>query len=197
MLEGELAFLIDDEEVLLPAGACACAPPGLIHGFRSTTRARFLNFHTPNGGFAENLRARNRGEPGGFDSFDPPSDMNADKADAIALAPRDGERLEANNRIATIKIGRSELSLIEFDLAPGFTGPDPHAHDDHIDSFYVVDGTPEFLVGDSRLRLGRGSFVAAPIGIVHAFSNPGPGRARLLNVHAPSRGFHDFLRRES
>lgn len=197
VLEGELAFLVGDEEVLLQAGACVCAPPGLVHGFRSTMRARFLNFHTPDGGFAENLRARNRGEPGGFDSFDPPSDMNVDKAEAIVLAAGDGERLEANNRIGTIKIGRDELSLVEFDLAPGFTGPDPHMHDDHIDSFYVVDGTPEFLVGDTRLRLGHGSFVAAPIGVVHTFSNPGPERARLLNVHAPSRDFHEFLRRES
>jgi mannose-6-phosphate isomerase-like protein (cupin superfamily) len=196
VLEGELALLLEDEEVPLAVGACASAPAGLVHGFRSTTRTRFLNFHTPDGDFAEHLRARNRDEAGGFDSFDPPSDMNVDRADAIALAPGDGERLEANNRIATIKIGRSELSFVEFDLGPGFTGPDPHAHDDHIDSFYVVDGTPEFLVGDTRLRLGAGSFVAAPIGVVHTFSNPGPERARLLNVHAPSRGFHEFLRRE-
>jgi hypothetical protein len=32
---------------------------------------------------------------------------------------------------------------------------------------------------------------------VHSFSNPGPGRARLLNVHAPSRDFHESLRRGS
>ena len=123
--------------------------------------------------------------------------MNVDKREAIVLGPDGGERLEANSRIATIKIGRSELSFVEFDLAPGFTGPDPHTHDDHIDSFYVVDGTPEFLVGDRRLRLGPGSFVAAPLGAVHTFSNPGTERARLLNVHAPSCDFHEFLRRES
>jgi mannose-6-phosphate isomerase-like protein (cupin superfamily) len=52
-------------------------------------------------------------------------------------------------------------------------------------------------MGGERLRLGAGSFVAAPIGVVHTFSNPGPGRARLLNVHAPSTGFHDRLRAES
>jgi hypothetical protein len=32
---------------------------------------------------------------------------------------------------------------------------------------------------------------------VHAFSNPGPDRARLLNIHAPSRDFHESLRRMS
>jgi quercetin dioxygenase-like cupin family protein len=195
VLDGELAFLVGDEEVVLPAGACVCAPPGLVHGFRSTTRARFLNFHTPDGGFAENLRARDRGDDGGFDSFDPPSDINVPKSAGVVLGPGAGERLETSTRIATIKIARTELSLIEFDLEPGFGGPDPHSHDDHVDSFYVLDGEPEFLVGDTRMRLGRGSFVAAPIGVVHAFSNPGPEPARVLNMHAPSCGFHDALRR--
>jgi uncharacterized cupin superfamily protein len=66
-----------------------------------------------------------------------------------------------------------------------------------VDSFYVLEGEPEFLVDDDRLCLGAGSYVAAPIGVVHTFSNPGPDRARLLNIHAPSRGFHDALRRMS
>ena len=107
--------------------------------------------------------------------------------EAVFLPPGEGERLEGKNRIATIKIGREELALIEFELEPGFEGPDPHTHDDHVDSFYVLEGEPEFLVDDERLRLGAGSYVAAPLGVVHAFSNPGPDHARLLNVHAPSR----------
>jgi mannose-6-phosphate isomerase-like protein (cupin superfamily) len=61
----------------------------------------------------------------------------------------------------------------------------------------VLAGEPEFLVEDERLRLGAGSFVAAPIGVVHTFSNPGPDRARLLNIHSPSRDFHESLRRMS
>ena len=101
------------------------------------------------------------------------------------------------NRIATIKIGREELSLIEFELEPGFEGPDSHTHADHVDSFYVLEGEPEFLVEDKRFRLGAGSYVAAPLGVVHTFSNPGPDRARLLNVHAPSVGFHERLRKNS
>jgi mannose-6-phosphate isomerase-like protein (cupin superfamily) len=35
--------------------------------------------------------------------------------------------------------------------------------------------------------------VAAPPGVVHSFSNPGPRPARLVNVHAPSCGFHEYL----
>jgi len=194
VLEGGVSVLVRDDEKMLAPRACACAPPEVVHGFRSTSRARFLNFHTPDGGFAENLRARDRGEPGGFDSVDAPAGTGPPAAGAVFLSAGEGERLEGNNRAATIKIGREELALIEFELEPGFEGPDPHSHDDHVDSFYVLEGEPEFLVGDERLRLEAGSYVAAPIGLVHTFSNPGPSRTRLLNAHAPSRGFHEWLR---
>jgi len=194
VLEGGLGVLVHDEEKSLASGALACAPPEVVHGFRSTSRARFLNLHTPDGGFAENLRARDRGEPGGFDSVDAPPGSGRPADDAVVLSSGEGERLDENNRIATIKIGRDELALVEFELDPGFDGPDPHAHDDHVDSFYVLEGEPEFLMGEERLRLGAGSYIAAPIGVVHTFGNPGPGRARLLNVHAPSCGFHEYLR---
>ena len=80
-----------------------------------------------------------------------------------------------------------------FELAPGFQGPEPHAHDDHLDPFYVLDGEAEFLLGERKLLLGAGSFVAAPPGVVHTFAG-GPGPSRVLNVHAPGAGFPDFLR---
>jgi quercetin dioxygenase-like cupin family protein len=197
VLDGGLAVLVHDEEKQLEPGAFVSAPPEVVHGFRSTSRARFLNFHTPDGGFAENLRVRNRGEPGGFDSIDVPAGSGKPPDDAVYLRPGEGERLETDTRVATIKVGREELALIEFTIVPGFEGPDPHSHDDHIDSFYVLEGEVEFLLDGERHRLGAGSFVAAPLGVTHAFGNPGADGARLLNIHAPSTGFHDRLREMS
>ena len=49
------------------------------------------------------------------------------------------------------------------------------------------------MLGDERIVLGAGSFVAAPPGTVHTFA-AGPGPSRVLNLHAPSLGFHDWLR---
>jgi quercetin dioxygenase-like cupin family protein len=194
VLEGGLAVLVHDEEKQLEPGAFVCAPPEVVHGFRSTSPAVFLNFHTPDGGFADNLRARNRGEEGGFDSVDAPPGSGRAPTEAVFLEPREGELLEKNNRVATIKVGRKELALIEFELDAGFEGPDQHSHDDHVDSFYVLDGEVDFLMGDEWLRLGAGSFVAAPIGVTHAFANRDGQHARLLNIHAPSTGFHERLR---
>jgi quercetin dioxygenase-like cupin family protein len=197
VLEGGLAVLVHDEEKLLEPGAFVSAPPEVVHGFRSTSWARFLNVHTPDCGFAENLRARDRGEEGGFDSVDAPPGSGKPPTEALFWQPGGGERLVANNRVATVKVGRDELALIEFALEPGFEGPTPHTHDDHVDSFYVLEGEVDFLVGDDWLRLPAGSFVAAPMGVTHAFATHDGQRARLLNIHAPSTGFHERLRSES
>ena len=194
VIEGGMAVLVHDEEKLLDPGAFVSAPPEVVHGFRTTSRSVFLNFHTPEGRFADNLRERNRGEPGGFDSIDAPPGSGKPPTDAVFLPPAEGERLEANKRVATIKVGREELALIEFELGPGFDGPDPHAHQDQIDSFYVLDGEVDFFMGDEWLRLPAGSFVAAPIGVTHTFANRDGQHARLLNIHAPSAGFHEWLR---
>ena len=78
-------------------------------------------------------------------------------------------------------------------LEAGFEGPQPHFHRRHVDSFFVVEGEPELRACDQTLRAEPGTFVSAPPGLVHSFSNPGPGRARVINVHAPSCGFHEYL----
>jgi quercetin dioxygenase-like cupin family protein len=126
-----------------------------------------------------------------------PSGSGKAPTEAVFWRPGEGERLEANHRVATIKLGREELALIEFELERGFEGPDPHSHDDHVDSFYVLDGEVDFLAGNEWVRLPAGSFVAAPKGVRHAFANRDGQRARLLNIHAPSTGFHERLREMS
>jgi quercetin dioxygenase-like cupin family protein len=193
VLEGELAFLVDDEEHTVGPGAFVSAPAGVVHGFRSLSAARFLNFHTPDGRFAENLRALDRGEAGGFDSFDAEPGSGLPAAAATLLGPGEGEELRANHRVATIKAGRKELALIEFELEPAFAGPELHSHDDHTDAFYVLGGTAEIQIGSRRATAGAGSFAAAPRGVPHTFTS-GPEGARLLNVHAPSTDFHERLR---
>jgi quercetin dioxygenase-like cupin family protein len=193
VLEGELAFLLHDKEHVLGPGACVCAPPGVVHGFRSLSAARFLNFHTPDGGFAESLRARNRGEPGGFDSVDVEPGSGLPPTDAILLRAGEGEALRTRHRVATVQIGRDELALIEFELEPTFEGPGVHAHDDHTDAFYVLSGDVGFTVDGESFVAGPGAFVAATTGVEHSFTS-GLGGGRLLNIHAPSTGFHERLR---
>jgi quercetin dioxygenase-like cupin family protein len=51
ILEGELTFVLGDEEVAAPAGTFVLIPPGVEHGFRNDSDqvVRILNIHAPAG----------------------------------------------------------------------------------------------------------------------------------------------------
>jgi quercetin dioxygenase-like cupin family protein len=184
VLDGEIVFELDGKPVEASAGTFVLAPPRFVHGFRPP-RGRFLNFHAPGAPYTGP----------GRDTFDPPSGV--DDGNAVVVAPGEGERLVGNARVAYIKASLPELTLSVFELEPGFEGPEPHLHEDHVDSFYVLEGDVEFVLGDQPVHAGPGTFFAAPPGSVHTFTNPGPDGARLLNIHAPDAGFADFLRGQS
>jgi mannose-6-phosphate isomerase-like protein (cupin superfamily) len=83
---------------------------------------------------------------------------------------------------------RKTLGLAEFELAPlAHRTPPLHVHHAHEGGFYVLEGELEFLVGTESMRVGQGSFVMVPIGVVHTFSNPTDRPARFLNTFTPPR----------
>ncbi len=84
--------------------------------------------------------------------------------------------------------------MIELAFGPDSEGVSLHAHDDQIDSFFVLEGTAEFTVAGETFQAGPGSYVAAPVGVEHGFRNAGDGELRLLNVHTPNTGFAVRLR---
>ena len=86
----------------------------------------------------------------------------------------------------------SHTSNMEFEFDDAFV-VDPHTHDDHTDSFYVLEGEVEFTVGDDTVRLGPGTVVSVPPGARHGFRGVA-GTARMLNFHAPDAGFADSIR---
>lgn len=112
-------------------------------------------------------------------------------SDAIVVGVGEGEPIRLHRVLAELP----ELEAIELVFEPGWEGVDLHTHADHVDSFYVLEGEVEFLVGDETVRAGPGTYVAAPPNVAHGFRNPGPGRIRVLNVHAPNTGFIERLRR--
>jgi mannose-6-phosphate isomerase-like protein (cupin superfamily) len=196
ILDGELTFLTAGDSLHAPASAFCVVPPTVVHGFDHDTdgEVRYLNFHTPGRGFIESLRARRRDrstyDQTRYDSFDPPADA---PLGAAVIGPGEGDRLESATRVATVKVGRDELAFVEFELRAGFEGPRAHIHKHHVDAFYVVAGEPHFRAAGETVHCEPGMLLAAPPGVVHSFSNPGPGPARLVNVHAPSCGFHEYL----
>jgi mannose-6-phosphate isomerase-like protein (cupin superfamily) len=120
--------------------------------------------------------------------------VQLDEAQATLLGSGRGELIETDHRKLFVKGSWEEMDFLEYEGSPDYEGAGPHFHKRHSDSFYVLEGELEFVLGNDTVRAGAGTFVAAPPGLVHGFSNPGPARARFFNVHAPAAGFVDSLR---
>src|SRR3954453_1793836 len=191
LLEGMLEFRLGDGTVRVPPGTCVAALPLLVHGFRNpgSQTARFLNLHAP-GVWA-------RGQAHGLpreehDQFGP------DRADRalrpIVTAPGDGDRLAKPHRTAPVRADTEHAAVLEYAVGGEYDGASPHVHLRHTDCFHVLEGTLEFRVdGGEPFRAEPGTSVLVPRGLMHEFTSV--GRARFLNVHAPSCGFVEYLRR--
>ena len=191
ILEGRLEFTVGTETVIAEAGTTVAVPPGIVHAFTNPGPggAHYLNFHAPDAGFIELLRRRMRREEFDeteYDIWD--VDDPSGPADAQIAGADGGERLvRRSGLVNTIKVETTELSLFVLEFDERWEGVDPHSHDDHVDSFFLLDGEVEFLVGEETVRVGQGSYVAALPGTTHGFRPVGP--ARFLNIHAPDAGF--------
>jgi quercetin dioxygenase-like cupin family protein len=123
--------------------------------------------------------------------------VQLDEGHAIFLGPGEGEQLPGSRRRELrVKYEGGEFEVLEFWCEPGFGPIEPHVHDTHADSFYVLDGEVEFTIGDETKRAGPGTWVAAPPGVRHGFAISGPDGAHFLNIHAPGSGFIDRIRKD-
>src|ERR687886_1341044 len=151
VLEGELELRLGpgaSETVRATPGAFVAAPPEVVHTFRNASDepAIFLNVHAPSMGFADMLRARRDGrheDAERFDQLDPPPDGGRPVADAVVSRPDEGERYDRGNRGIAVKSDLTQLSAFDIAFDPEFV-VDPHEHDDHVDSFYVLGGEVDF-----------------------------------------------------
>ena len=112
----------------------------------------------------------------------------------IVSRPGDGERFDRDNRVIVLKAELGQLSVNEIEFEPTFSVP-PHRHEDHVDAFYVLEGEVDFTLESGVVSAGPGTLVAAPPGTLHGFGTRGPGRARVLNLHAPDAGIAESVRR--
>ena len=120
--------------------------------------------------------------------------MKADSNFKVVL-PGKGRTLVINDGRYTIKASSEDtggaFTLIEMFLPPG-SGPPPHLHEREEESFYVLEGTILFQVGNDSLTAGAGAFVKAPRGIRHAFKNVGTTPARVILLVTPA-GLEKFF----
>lgn len=115
--------------------------------------------------------------------------------EAFFAGPDEGERVTRDDRAFRLLAQLPDLEVVDAVFEPGWEGVDPHTHDDHTDSFFVLEGEVEFFLDGAWRRGGPGTFISAPPGVVHGFRSAGESRIRVLNIHAPNVGFVEGMRR--
>jgi len=199
VLEGELTFELgpDSEPYRVGPGGFVAVAPNVGHSFVNASDAdtRWLNFHTPDCGFAAFLRTLREGTPGRWDSFDMPADGGLGPEHALVSPPGEGEHLTTGRRQVLLKSDLEELCVAEWELDGPYAGPPIHRHDDQVDAFYVIEGQLVLTMHGVEETFRAGSLGDVPRGVDHTFDHRADAPARVLNIHAPNRGFGDTLRR--
>jgi quercetin dioxygenase-like cupin family protein len=77
-------------------------------------------------------------------------------------------------------------------IVPPGGGPPPHIHRHEDETFYVVEGEVDFLLGDEVVTGGAGDFVNVPRGTVHRFQNTGTAPMRMILTFTPA-GIEQFF----
>src|SRR5262245_3958896 len=83
------------------------------------------------------------------------------------------------------------ISVVESHDLPG-GGPPPHIHHREDETFQILEGEYEWMVGDRKFVAGVGATIFAPRGVPHTYRYVGKAPGRLMCVITPS-GFEEFF----
>ena len=114
----------------------------------------------------------------------------------VGVGPNEGERIPRAPRYHRVLVELPELEAVDARFGPGLK-VELHRHEDHVDSFYVLEGEAEFTVGNDIVRAPAGTWLSVPVGTLHGFRNARDDDLRILNIHAPSSGFIERLRKNA
>ncbi len=84
------------------------------------------------------------------------------------------------------------FAIGEHPLEPGVLGAPPHTHANEDEISFVVEGRIGVLLGEEVHEVAAGGYVLKPRGVPHAFWNPGPEPARIVEIFSPA-GFERYF----
>lgn len=110
---------------------------------------------------------------------------------ALMVEPDGGETLRfLDDSKLVLKAQVGELTHYEYVAAPSAKGSAQHIHADHDETFYVVEGTFEFTLGEETVIAPPGSFLKVDRGQPHGFRNAGEGSGRIIGTFgSPFAGY--------
>jgi quercetin dioxygenase-like cupin family protein len=110
---------------------------------------------------------------------------------------RESERVATEGTLGvTLLADVEEIAVANVRWAPGGgIQPPLHRHERHAECFLVLDGELTFHLEDRELQAVAGTWVFVPPEVLHSFTVTGDSPTHFLDIHTPSCGFGDFVRR--
>jgi mannose-6-phosphate isomerase-like protein (cupin superfamily) len=87
--------------------------------------------------------------------------------------------------LATGSTTHGLFGLFRWEMASGPGGATPHFHRGFTESFFVIDGSPQFYDGRRWVGSEPGAFVHVPEGGIHGFRNESGATATMLIHFSP------------
>ncbi|TDB67477.1 cupin domain-containing protein [Arundinibacter roseus] len=116
-------------------------------------------------------------------------EVEKDSDNTIFLSKGEGRIYSCGTMTAIFKADEQETdekySISEWWLEPNSNGPGPHQHPENDEVFYVLEGTPTFLVGEKWIDAAKGSFLRIPARTQHDFCNRTDQKTGILNFFIP------------
>ena len=86
-----------------------------------------------------------------------------------------------------------KYSLMHWVSAPGMVAA-PHTHEEYEETFYILDGELEFVLGTDSVRARAGDFVRVPPNVRHGYRNNSEQPTTMLVSFAPGGMEELFLK---
>src|SRR5215217_4166414 len=113
---------------------------------------------------------------------------------AIHVPQGEGKSLWILDELLTFKVhDQSESVGIFEDEVPPQSGAPPHLHRSQDETHYVLEGQFEFVLGERKINADAGSVVYVPRTMMHAFTNIGAEKGKILFINTPAGPLEQFL----
>ncbi len=114
----------------------------------------------------------------------------------VVIAPDDGDVVLSGGFGFVGKLYGEEnggaFAIGEHPIEPGILAAPPHTHTNEDEISYVLEGKIGAMIGEEVYTATAGSYLLKPRGISHAFWNPGPEPARIIEIFSPA-GFERYF----
>ena len=114
---------------------------------------------------------------------------------AFHVAQGEGKSVWFADELLTFKVDREKsqsVGIFEDDVPPG-SGPPAHLHRTQDETHYVLEGQFEFVLGERKVNAGVGSVVYVPRTMMHAFTNTGTQKGKILFMETPAGPLERWL----